>query len=443
MSPCLTRMLAVAVSMIVAVSSYGDAVEDVRKTEIAFAKAFADRDKDRFFSFVAADATFGNAGGKEKVVERWSRYFVPPVAPFSWGPERVAVNAAGTIGLSTGPVYDANGKHAGNFTTTWVKQSDGSWKALFDNSGPSPANLAEDALQTTEGFVQTEDGLKLHYRKVGRAPVTVIVPLGSILHDDFKQLADVATVITYDTRGRGRSQRLATPDQFSVLDDVRDLEALRRQLNVEKFVPVGYSYLGKMVAMYALQYPERVTRLIQLGPAAMRSSTVFPKELTHGMEDIAAAPDDVKKWQELRAAGAVTKTPREFCEAQWRVFRYLLVSRPAGAARIHVACDLENEWPANLDVQLAALMASLAKHDVTAEQVKKVTLPVLTIHGRKDRNAPYGSGREWARSLPDARLVTVEDAAHQAWADDPVTVFGAIRPFLRGDWPLGSEKVTE
>jgi hypothetical protein len=39
--------------------------------------------------------------------------------------------------------------------------------------------------------------------------------------------------------------------------------------------------------------------------------------------------------------------------------------------------------------------------------------------------------------------VTLEGAAHRAWADDPVGVFGSIREFLRGGWPLGAEKVTK
>jgi pimeloyl-ACP methyl ester carboxylesterase len=49
-------------------------------------------------------------------------------------------------------------------------------------------------------------------------------------------------------------------------------------------------------------------------------------------------------------------------------------------------------------------------------------------------------GRAWTASLPDARLVTVPGAAHAAWRDDPVTVFGAMRHFVRGEWPLGSVK---
>ena len=76
---------------------------------------------------------------------------------------------------------------------------------------------------------------------------------------------------------------------------------------------------------------------------------------------------------------------------------------------------------------------------LSEEQLKRITMPVLTIHGTLDRNAPYDGGRQWAAELPDARILTVEGAAHAAWLDDPVTVFGAIRHFLRGEWPLGSE----
>ena len=81
-------------------------------------------------------------------------------------------------------------------------------------------------------------------------------------------------------------------------------------------------------------------------------------------------------------------------------------------------------------------MGSLKSVVMTQDQMKKISIPVLIIHGTKDRNAPYGSGREWAASLPNARLVTIEGAAHESWADDPATVFASIRQFLRGEWPL-------
>ena len=99
---------------------------------------------------------------------------------------------------------------------------------------------------------------------------------------------------------------------------------------------------------------------------------------------------------------------------------------------------METEWPVNLNPHFQAIWPSIEGTVLSDEQLKKVSMPVLTIHGTKDRNAPWVGGRDWATILPEARLVTVEGAAHASWADDPVTVFGAMRHFIRGDWPLGS-----
>lgn len=441
--------LAIATLALVSVAASApaaDPVDEVRRAEMAFAQAFADRDQERFFSFVADDATFlslTTLSGKAKVVERWSRFFQGPQAPFAWGPERVSVDATGTMGLSTGPVFAANGSFIGNFSSTWVKQKNGSWKILFDSSGPSAAAFAEDAVKVEEGFVNADDGLKLYYRKAGGSPITVILPLDSILHDDFRQLADIATVITYDMRNRGRSGRMKDVSAMTLQHDVRDLEAVRKHFNVERFVPIGYSYVGKAVALYAMEHPDRVSRVIQLGPVQMAAETKFPKELTHSYDDMGAPEAAVTKWQDMQRSGAAAKSPREFCEAQWQVFQYLVVGDPKNASRVKVTCDLENEWPVNFDAHIKPVMESLARTPLTKESLKAVTVPVLTIHGTKDRNAPYGSGREWAMSLPDARLVTVEGGAHASWLDDPVTVFSAIRAFLRGSWPLGAETLTK
>ena len=61
----------------------------------------------------------------------------------------------------------------------------------------------------------------------------------------------------------------------------------------------------------------------------------------------------------------------------------------------------------------------------------------------RDRNAPYGAGREWAMVLPNARLLTLDDAAHQSWVDEPEHVFSAVDQFLRGAGPSGAVKPSE
>lgn len=431
------RIGAALLALVVACPAFADAAEEVRQAEIAFAKAFADRDAAKFFSFVAEDATFLSGlrtlRGKKEVTESWSRYFRGPEAPFSWGPDRVSVSADGTLGLSTGPVF-AQGRHVGDYISTWRK-IDGAWKIVFDSNGPGPAQLRENAVPFEEGFVTTPDGVKLHYRKVGQGPVAMIVPLGFVLYDEMQQFADVATVIAYDMRSRGRSSRAQDVNTLTIEQDVKDLESVRAHFKIDGFVPVGFSYLGKMVMMYAAAHPEHVSRVVQLapGPNVRNPNDPVPAE--------AAIPAAAKeRWEKLRAEGAREKSPREYCIAQMEVFRYVLVGDPkkAAAMQIEPTCSLENEWPVNLEPLMATLLPTAARAVVTDEQLKKIAMPVLAIHGTHDRTAPYDGGRRWVAQLPNARLVTVPGAAHMAWVDDPVTTFSAIRHFLRGEWPLGS-----
>src|SRR5207253_5009382 len=173
-----------------------------------------------FFSFVVDDATFfgglATLHGKPAVIERWSRFFKAPQAPFRWTPERVAVNAAGNLGLSSGPVFDPGGQLIGIYGSVWVKQADGSWKIIFDGPGGSPACLPEFAAPSKEGDLATSDGAKLHYKVVGDGPIRMIVPLGFLLENDFKQLGDLATIYFYDVRDRGRSSHVEDAKTLSI-----------------------------------------------------------------------------------------------------------------------------------------------------------------------------------------------------------------------------------
>jgi len=438
----MKRLLLALATIAFTLTALADARDDVRNAELSFAKAFADRDQAKFFSLVLDDATFmgpaATLAGKKAVMERWSRFFSMAKAPFNWAPDRVAVNAAGTIGLTAGPVFDADGNHIGNFNSTWVKQQDGTWRVLFDGPGSAPACIAANALPQSEGDIPTPDGAKLHYRKIGAGRNTLIIPLGFILQDDFKQLADAGTIITYDPRNRGRSSRVEDVKTLTIKQDVADLETVRTFFNADKIVPVGFSYLGSVVMQYAMEHPEHVARVIQLGPVAIKPDTKFPPSLTNENDE------PVKRWHDLNATKPdPSKSQHDLCMMQDAALRSLLVGNQEFAPRVKANCDLENEWPASLDRHFSNQWPTWKAVVITPADLAKVTMPVLTIHGTKDRNAAYGAGRQWAMSVPDARLVTIEGAGHAMWNDDPLTVFASIREFLRGGWPLGSEKVVK
>ena len=66
----------------------------------------------------------------------WKPLFDSPQAPFSWQPEAVAVLDSGDLGLSSGPIFDPEGKRVGTFNSVWRRNEDGSWRVVFDRGCP-------------------------------------------------------------------------------------------------------------------------------------------------------------------------------------------------------------------------------------------------------------------------------------------------------------------
>jgi uncharacterized protein (TIGR02246 family) len=111
----------------------------VRAREAAFAKTMADRDHAAFATFVSEQAVFlGRTAlrGRDAVAAGWKAYFEGAKAPFSWAPDRVEVTADGTLAVSTGPVFDSDGKRTGTFTSTWRLEADGEWRIVLDSGCP-------------------------------------------------------------------------------------------------------------------------------------------------------------------------------------------------------------------------------------------------------------------------------------------------------------------
>jgi proline iminopeptidase len=302
-------------------------------------------------------------------------------------------------------------------------------------------SLSEDL---TDGALTTPDGVELYYVKLGQGAQTVILPARLFTFDDLRWLGERYTLISYDMRNRGRSARVEDLTKISIEADVRDLETIRQHFRVEKFHAIGYSYLGLMVTLYAMEHPERVERIVQLGPAPLKFGTEYKPEYVATDRQQVIDEHGGARLRELRAQNYHTTHPREYCEEEWSVVRFMLVGNPDLVARMgRGACDMPNEWPANLVRHMQQHFGgSVQKLDVPREQVTRLQTPVLTIHGTRDRNAVYGAGREWVYLLPNARLLTVEGAAHQSFAEQPDLVRPAITAFLRGDWPEKAERVT-
>jgi ketosteroid isomerase-like protein len=115
--------------------------EQVRRTELAFAKTMADRDPAAFASFLSSETVFMSNGrasrGVRQVADRWKAFFEGAQAPFSWEPEQVEVLDSGALAMTSGPVRDPSGKRIGTFNSVWRREAKGRWKIVLDNGCPA------------------------------------------------------------------------------------------------------------------------------------------------------------------------------------------------------------------------------------------------------------------------------------------------------------------
>jgi len=299
--------------------------------------------------------------------------------------------------------------------------------------------MKASAMKASEGYVTTGDGVRLFYRKLGSHPGAVIVPNAVHMFDSFRHLANNRTVIFFDPRNRGNSDSVSDASKLArgIHHDIDDLEAVRRHFGIDKVDLIGHSYVGLMVILYALNYPAHVGRIVQIGPMQPNAGTQYPAHLTGADATLAEFP---AKMAELLNQ-TQSEDPKEACRKFWALLRVLMVASPADAGKVHwTPCDCPGElgfrkhWTGNV-------LPSIQSIHLSGAELLRLTTPVLTIHGTRDRQAPYGGGKEWALTLPNARLVTVENAAHVPWIEAPEKVFGSIETFLNGAWPEMSQEV--
>lgn len=139
---CLVVILGAPMSVIAAdTPDIAALATELEAAEEAFAQTMADRDHAAFVSFLADEAVFfgrrGEIRGREAVAAAWKPLYEGAEAPFSWRPESAAVLDSGTLGLTSGPVLDPQGRRIGTFNSVWRRSADGSWKIVFDRGCPA------------------------------------------------------------------------------------------------------------------------------------------------------------------------------------------------------------------------------------------------------------------------------------------------------------------
>jgi proline iminopeptidase len=264
------------------------------------------------------------------------------------------------------------------------------------------------------------NGTDLFYTQVGRGAPCLVMHGGlGVDHTQFREwidpLGDVFRLTYYDHRGNGRSGRppieTLTFEQLSA-----DADGLRAHLGIETVAVMGHSYGGCLALLYALQYPQRVSRLLLVGTTAVWD---YFDAMAAELARRAVTPAVV------RALVDLPKSDEEMAHNQYAI-------APLALHRDHVY--LVNRvlgktiWNAAANVRSRDLATAFN----VASRLGEIAAPTFILTGRHDFFCPPGQAERLHRGIRGSALVIFERSGHYPFAEESAAFQNAVRVWLMG-----------
>ena len=247
-----------------------------------------------------------------------------------------------------------------------------------------------------------------------------------------RQLFDPAgyRIVLFDQRGCGRSTPHASELQIDLSTNttqrlVADMELLRRELDVDRWLLLGGSWGSTLSLAYAETHPERVSQIVLWGITTGRRA-----EADWWFRG-GVAPLFPVQWAALRDGVPPNEREGDIVEAYAR-----MLNDPDPEVRRRAAlawCTWESattDWPPTgalnaryedpaFALAFARLVTHYVAHDFFLEDgilLRNAHLlediPGVLVNGRQDLMSPIANAWELTRAWPRADLVVVDDAGH-------------------------------
>jgi pimeloyl-ACP methyl ester carboxylesterase len=216
----------------------------------------------------------------------------------------------------------------------------------------------------------------------------------SIWDSQVKHFSENYTLISYDHRGHGKSDKpKAGGGNYSIQVLSNDLYSLIQKLNLEKPILVGFSMGGFAAILFALEHPDKISKLVLTGATAKMT-----------------LPTSTKLW----VASHI------FSSCKYRFYKpskQMVDGEVARGLKVDKSIALESwrELTENYDFR---------------DKVSKIDVPTLIIVGEKDK-VNLEASRYLNREIKDSELRIVPDCGHTVMIEKPQEFNQILEEFIR------------
>lgn len=231
-------------------------------------------------------------------------------------------------------------------------------------------------------------------------------------------------IVLFDQRGAGRSTPFAGLEANTTPHLVADIERIRRELGIDRWLVFGGSWGSTLALSYAETHPGRVLGLVLRGiflctPAEMEwfYQTGTPWLYPDYYEDfIAPIPeaerDDLLHAYHRRLTGG-DEAVRNACARAWSLYEGLCSTLVPDEAKARAFADPAKALPlARIETHYFVNRIFQRPGQLLEEAHRLRGIPGVIVHGRYDVICPLANAWELQRRWPEAELQIIPDAGH-------------------------------
>jgi len=225
-----------------------------------------------------------------------------------------------------------------------------------------------------------------------------------------RKLSEKYKVVLFDNRGAGRSDKPDAPYTIRMLAD--DAVGLMDALGIERAHIFGVSMGGMIAQEIAINYPERVEKLI-LGCTTCGAGRMVPP-----------SQEVLRMLTRTRAEMNPEEYARKYV-APLLFTKETLEKRPDIVETFVKSYSIAPIPDFSYRRQLEAVLAHNA-----CDRLHMIKAPTLILHGKKDILVPPENANILAELIPNSKVVIFENATHAFIAEALEETCSAILEFL-------------
>lgn len=243
-------------------------------------------------------------------------------------------------------------------------------------------------------------------------------PEAGVWGPGLQALAADHRVVAYDQRGCGGSGVPDVEQPLALSRHVDDVERVRAALGLERPTILAHSFGCVLAILFALQNPDRLSRLVLVGGAPTRGFMAGYRAAV--AEEL--PPEDQERLAEIQAGELDDEAMRERFRLALPLYFHRSLSETERASLLSTI-----RFSAAVN---RAVAAGLESYDLSPA-LPHIRVPALVIYGTSDRVVAPDYQLEFRGRLLTARFVAFQESGHFPFLEEPEPFARVVHYFVR------------